>query len=120
MDKSDANLKLVTEGFFSTVLNDRRYDQAQEFIHPDFIKHYHDGRPDVDLEAFLKDYQSLVAQFPELKSIIKKSIARDDEVWLWTSIEGLPEGVGLDIVEICRIQDGKVREKWDIHQQKVS
>jgi predicted SnoaL-like aldol condensation-catalyzing enzyme len=120
MDKTDTNLKLVTDGFFTTVLNNRQYDQAHEFIHHDFIKHYHDGRPDAHTTTVLKEYQDLVTQFPNLKSVIKKSIAHGDEVWLWTNIEGLPEGVGLDIVEICRVQDGKVREKWDVHQQKTA
>jgi predicted SnoaL-like aldol condensation-catalyzing enzyme len=120
MENPDTNLKLVTDGFFMTVLNNRQYDQAHEFIHPDFIKHYHDGRPDTNAAAFLKEYQGLVSQFPNIKSVIKKSIAQGDEVWLWTNIEGLPEGVGLEIVEIYRVQDGKVREKWDVHQQKTT
>ena len=89
-------------------------------MHPNFVKHYHDGKPDTNAETFLKEYKELVSQYPNLKSHIKKSIASGDEVWLWTTIEGLPEDFELEIVDICRVQDGKVIEKWDVHQQKIA
>jgi predicted SnoaL-like aldol condensation-catalyzing enzyme len=120
MEHSDKNLKLVIDGFITTVINNRQYHRAHEFMHPDFVKHYHDGKPDADTENFLTEYKGLVSQFPNLRSVVKKSIACSDEVWLWTRIEGLPEGFELEIVEICRVQDGKVREKWNVHQRKVA
>lgn len=117
MEDSKKNLEIVVDGFINTVCNGRAYDRALEFMHPDFVKHYHDGSPDGNAEKFIEDYKGLVSQFPEIRSEVKKSIAKGDEVWLWTSIGGLPEGYQYQIVEICRVQDGKVREKWDIHQQ---
>ena len=116
---SDQNSKIVIDGFIGTVLNDRQYHRASEFMHPQYVKHFHDGQPDGDMQAFLDHYKGLVSQFPNLKSVIKKSIASGDEVWLWTVIEGLPEGLNLEIVEICRVEDGLVREKWDVHQQQT-
>lgn len=119
MENSNENLKIVIDGFITTVINNRQYDRAHEFIHPDFVKHPHDGKADADREEFLRDYKGMVSQYPEMRSVVKKSIASGDEVWLWTSVEGLPDGVEYQIVEICKVQDGKVREKWDVHQQRI-
>lgn len=119
MDKSEQNLQTVIDGFINTVMNGRQYDRAHEFMHPNFVKHFHDGRPDTDADGFLAEYKGLVSAHPDMRSTVRKSIASGDEVWLWTIIEGLPEGVDYQIVEVCRLQDGKVREKWDVHQQRV-
>jgi predicted SnoaL-like aldol condensation-catalyzing enzyme len=118
-DSEKKNLKVVVDGFLGTVCNNRQLDRALEFIHPDFIKHYHDGKPDGNIDQVMTEYKGLIAQYPDVKSVVKKSIASGDEVWCWTTIEGLPAGFELDIVEICRVEDGRVREKWDVHQQKI-
>lgn len=118
--KPTENAKLVIDGFLESLLNNRQFHRKDEFMHPDFVKHFHDGKPDCDGDEFLKQYQGMLTQFPQLKSRVKKSIADDECVWVWTEIEGLPEGFGLDIVEICRVKDGRIVEKWDVHQQKAS
>jgi predicted SnoaL-like aldol condensation-catalyzing enzyme len=116
MENIEANLKLVIDGFINTVINKRQYDRALEFMHPDFVKHWHDGKPDGNIKEYLASYQEHVDKYPNLQSVVKKSIAYGDEVWLWTDITGLPEGVELEIVEICRVKDGKLFEKWHVLQ----
>ncbi|KIW03288.1 uncharacterized protein PV09_05501 [Verruconis gallopava] len=120
MPTAEDHLKTVVDGLLGTLFNDRQYDRKSEFLHDEFIKHPHDGKPDMSGEEMIKQFADLANQFPDIKSVVKKSIANADHVWLWTKVEGLPEGFNLEIVEICRLVDGKIIEKWDIHQQTIA
>ena len=111
---------LATATNLFTYLNNRQYDLLPNVLHSSFQKHFppHLGKASSDTKAFVDEYKGLVSQFPEVKSRIERSIVSEkgDEVWLWTKVEGLPEGFDMEIVEICRLEDGKIREKWDVHQ----
>ena len=111
---------LTTATNFITYLNTRQYNHLPTVLHPNFLKHFpsHLDKAPADTAAFLAEYQGLASQLPDMKSEIIRSTVSEtgDEVWLWTRIEGLPEGFEMEIVEICKVQDGRVREKWDVIQ----
>ena len=87
------NFKIVVDGFINTVINKTTVRSRTEFMHPNYVKHHHDGKPDANAETFLKEHQGLVSQYPNIKSHIKKSITSGDEVWLWTYYRGVAGGV---------------------------
>jgi len=60
--------------------------------------------------------QDLKKQFPGLRSDVKRAFADGDFVILHVHVKLQPEELGLAIVEIFRLEHGKIVEHWDVRQ----
>jgi predicted SnoaL-like aldol condensation-catalyzing enzyme len=109
----EANKKTVV-AFYDAAINQKDYAKAAAFLGPVYKQHNptaHDG-PE-GLKGFI-DF--LKARFPKQKGEIKQVIAEGDKVVLHvhsTRGDGTP---GRAIVDIFRVEKGKVVEHWDVIQ----
>ena len=110
---TEANKKTVLE-FYEAGLNKKDFEAASKYFGPKYIQH-NPGAPDgIDgfkgFLAFLKD------KFPNSKSEIKKVFAEGDHVILHVHSVREPGTRGRAIVDIFRLENGKIVEHWDVVQ----
>jgi predicted SnoaL-like aldol condensation-catalyzing enzyme len=109
----EANKKTVV-AFYDAAINQKDYAKAAAYLGPMYKQHNptaHDGAE--GLKGFI-DF--LKARFPSQKGEIKQVIAEGDKVVLHvhsTRGDGTP---GRAIVDIFRVEKGKVVEHWDVIQ----
>jgi predicted SnoaL-like aldol condensation-catalyzing enzyme len=109
----ETNKRNVTE-FYDLILNRKDFDSARKFMGDRYKQHnplVGDG-PE-GLKAFI---QFLKTNFPEAKSEIKKIIAEDNYVVLHVHSFRTPK-VQRAIIEIFRLENGKIDEHWDVIQE---
>jgi predicted SnoaL-like aldol condensation-catalyzing enzyme len=110
--KLEQNKKVVT-AFYDAAINQKNYDAAVKYLGAQYKQHNPtaaDGKE--GLKGFI-DF--LKARFPNQRGEIKQVVAEGDLVVLHVhSTRG--DGPGRAIVDIFRVQDGKVVEHWDVIQ----
>ncbi len=58
----------------------------------------------------------LFAQAPDASFHLKRAIAEDDLVVLHYNLKFFPDDLGQAVVDIFRVQDGRIVEHWDVLQ----
>ena len=109
----ESNKKNVLE-FYDLIINKKDFESARKFMKDSYIQHnprVADG-PD-GLKAHIED---LRINFPDVRSEIKKVIAEGDYVVLHVHSRRTPKRQ-LAIIEIFRLEDGKIVEHWDVVQE---
>jgi predicted SnoaL-like aldol condensation-catalyzing enzyme len=109
----EANKKVVVD-FYEKALNQKDYDAAAKYFGPRYIQHNPlvPNGPDglKALVTLLKD------KFPNAHSEIKRVIAEGDLVVLHVHAVREPGQRGRAIVDIFRVENGKIVEHWDVIQ----
>src|ERR1700760_4637551 len=109
----EANKKIVVD-FYEKALNQKDYDAAAKYFGPRYIQHNPlvPNGPDglKALVTLLKD------KFPNAHSEIKRVIAEGDLVVLHVHAVREPGQRGRAIVDIFKLEDGKIVEHWDVIQ----
>jgi predicted SnoaL-like aldol condensation-catalyzing enzyme len=112
--KQLAQNKQVATAFYDAAINQKNYDAAVGYLGKDYKQH---NPTAADGKAGLKSFiDFLKARFPNQKGEIKRVVAEGDLVVLHvhsTRGDGTP---GRAIVDIFRVDDGKVVEHWDVIQ----
>ena len=109
----EANKKTVLE-FYEAGLNKKDFEAAAKFFGPKYIQH-NPGAPD-GIEGFKTFVNFLREKFPNSKSEIKKVFAEGDFVILHVHAVREPGTRGRAIVDIFRLENGKIVEHWDVAQ----
>ncbi len=109
-------LKVVSHNFKNArfIINKKDFESARKFMGNSYIQHnprVADG-PD-GLKAHIED---LRINFPDVRSEIKKVIAERDYVVLHVHSRRTPIRQ-LAIIEIFRLENGKIAEHWDVVQE---
>lgn len=110
----EANKKVVAD-FYDLIINKKDFDSARKYIgsrykqHNPLVADYPEG-----LEAFITFLQT---NYPEAKSEIKRIFADGDHVILHVHSWREPETAGRAIIEIFRLENGKIEEHWDVIQE---
>ncbi|MGZ6007136.1 MAG: nuclear transport factor 2 family protein [Rhizomicrobium sp.] len=112
-DVREANKRTVL-AFYDAALSRRNIDEAAGYFGPHFINH--NPRSKDGIEGFRALLQDVKKQFPGLRSDVKRAFADGDFVILHVHIKLQPEELGLAIVEIFRLEHGKIVEHWDVRQ----
>jgi predicted SnoaL-like aldol condensation-catalyzing enzyme len=106
--------KQTAQAFYDAAINQKDFEAAAQYLGPQYIQHNPtapDGAEGLKgFIAFLKE------RFPEQRGEVKRVIAEGDLVALHvhsTRGDGTP---GRAIVDIFRLEDGKVVEHWDVIQ----
>jgi predicted SnoaL-like aldol condensation-catalyzing enzyme len=111
--REDANKKLVLD-FYQQFFGDKDISAADRYLLPSYIQHNPyaaTGREAV--KRFFKPYFSNPA-IPKTKVDVKRVAADGDLVWL--HIRSKTTGSERAVVDIFRIQNGKIAEHWDVVQ----
>jgi predicted SnoaL-like aldol condensation-catalyzing enzyme len=110
----EANKKAVQE-FYDFVINKKDFESARKYMGDRYKQHnplVADG-PE-GLKAFI---EFLKTNFPEARSEIKRVLADGDYVILHVHSIRPPNMRGRAIIEIFRLENGKVDEHWDVIQE---
>ncbi|MGZ5932962.1 MAG: nuclear transport factor 2 family protein, partial [Rhizomicrobium sp.] len=109
----EANKKAVLE-FYEAGLNKKDFDAASKYFGPKYTQH-NPGAPD-GIEGFKTFVNFLKEKFPQSHSEIKRSFAEGDYVILHVHAVREPGTRGRAIVDIFRLEEGKIVEHWDVAQ----
>jgi predicted SnoaL-like aldol condensation-catalyzing enzyme len=109
----EANKKTVLE-FYEAGLNKKDFEAAAKYFGPKYIQH-NPGAPD-GIEGFKTFVNFLREKFPNSHSEIKKAFADGDHVILHVHSVREPGTRGRAIVDVFRLENGKIVEHWDVAQ----
>lgn len=109
----EANKKLVL-AFYKAALTDLDADAAATYLSPKYIQHNPNAPDGIDgvkgLIKFLKE------KYPQRVGEIKRVIAEKDLVVLHVHSRPTPQDRGSAIIDIFRVENGKIIEHWDVIQ----
>jgi len=109
----EANRKAVVE-FYDKALNGKDFAAASPYLGPRYVQHNPVAADGVEgLEGFLAFLRD---KFPNSHSEIKKVFADGDYVILHVHAVREPGTRGVAIVDIFRLENGKIVEHWDVRQ----
>jgi predicted SnoaL-like aldol condensation-catalyzing enzyme len=111
--QEEANKKVVLD-FYDKALNQRDLEGAVKHFGPRYIQHNPNAADDI--EGFKKFIEFRREKFPNAKSEIKRALADGDMVILHVHAVREPGERGVAIVDIFRLEDGKIVEHWDVVQ----
>jgi predicted SnoaL-like aldol condensation-catalyzing enzyme len=110
----DANKKAVVE-FYDAAINQKNFDAAAKFLGPRYTQHNPRAADGPEgLKAFLA---FLREKFPDYHSDIKRVFADGDYVILHVHNIPTPGARGNAIIDIFKLENGKVVEHWDVRQE---
>ena len=109
----EANKKVVVE-FYDLALNKKDFEAASKHFGPRYIQH-NPGAPD-GVEGFRQFIAMRKEKTPNARSEIKRVIAEGDLVVLHVHSIREPGQRGVAIVDIFRLENGKIVEHWDVVQ----
>jgi len=111
--QQEANKKIVVE-FYDKAINQKDFDAASKYLGSRYVQHNPNAADGPEgLKAFL---QFLKERFPSSRSEIKRVLADGDYVILHVHAVREPGSRGNAIVDIFKLENGKVVEHWDVVQ----
>ena len=111
--KEEANKKLVIE-FYEKAINQKDFEAAAKYFGNRYVQH-NPNAPD-GIEGFKTFLGFLREKFPQAKSEIKRAFADGDYVIIHVHAVRTPGERGSAIVDIFKLEDGKIVEHWDVVQ----
>lgn len=109
----EANRTLVVD-FYNRFFNDHDVAGASEIVAPDYRQH-NPGVPD-GKAPFVEYFSGFFKENPELKAKIVRSATDGDLVWLHVHSTNGADDRGEAVVDVFRVEDGKITEHWDVIQ----
>ena len=110
---AEANKKAVLE-FYDKALNQKDFEAASKYFGRRYIQH-NPGAPD-GIEGFKAFIALRKEKFPNAKGEIKRVFADGDYVILHVHSMREPGERGVAVVDIFRLENGKIVEHWDVVQ----
>ncbi|GAA3533826.1 hypothetical protein GCM10022419_011420 [Nonomuraea rosea] len=109
----EANKRTVLE-FYETAFNRKDADAASAFVGEPYIQHNPQiGDGVAGLQARLRQ---LKTAFPELRVQVKRMVAEGAYVTAHVHAVRVPGQRGVAIMDVFRLEDGKLVEHWDVMQ----
>ena len=111
--QEEANRKLVVE-FYDKVFNQHKVAEGAAVLTEDYKQHnpyVPDGK-----EPFVSYFTQFFKDNPEARTKVVRSAADGDLVWLHNHSMQNAEDRGEAIVDIFRVEDGRIVEHWDVIQ----
>ncbi len=112
----EENKKAVVD-FYDKAINQKDFAAASKYLGPRYIQH---NQHAADGAEGLKSFLLLLKEkYPNSYSEIKKVFADGDYVILHVHAVREPGTRGMAIVDIFRLENGKVVEHWDVHEDII-
>ncbi len=109
-----ANVRTVV-AFYQTLLNEKNIDAARQYVGVHYRQHSPLAADGFEgLEAFLVP---MFEQHPQMHCEIKRVFADGEFVILHVHARLDPADRGAAVVDIFRLEQGKIVEHWDVLQQ---
>lgn len=111
------NVKELITGFYEEFFNEHQIDAAEKYVAEDYVQHNPgvcQGRAGL-IEAFR---QKFILQ-PDFKLVIVKIIAEHDMAAVYLKNVDESGNIRCRVVDMYRIQDGKLAEHWDVVQPTI-
>jgi predicted SnoaL-like aldol condensation-catalyzing enzyme len=106
--------KQIAIAFYNAALNEKNWEKTKSFIGNRYVQH---NLSAIDGPEGLKAHiEYLKRDFPNNRGEIKHALADGDLVALHIHNRRSPEMRGNAVVDIFRIENGKVVEHWDVVQ----
>jgi len=107
--------KQVVVQFYDLAINQKNFEAAAKFLGPRYVQHNPRAADGPEgLKAFLAFLRD---KFPDYHSDIKRVFADGDYVILHVHNVPTPGSRGNAIVDIFKLENGKVVEHWDVRQE---
>ncbi|MGJ7609678.1 MULTISPECIES: nuclear transport factor 2 family protein [unclassified Variovorax] len=107
--------KQVVLAFYEAAINQKDIGAALAFIGPRYIQHNPRSPDGVEgLKGFIGGY--LQKANPGLKAVVQRVVVEGDLVVLHVRSEPQPGAPATAIVDIFRLENGKIVEHWDVMQ----
>ena len=110
-EEEERNLEAVLE-FYDVIINGQQYERAGEFLDDNYIQHKPDAETGV--EGVLDFVRSVYRQAPNHRARVVRSFADGDHVILHVHIMNAPEVKDIAVMDIFRVENGKLLEHWDV------
>ncbi len=112
----EQNKKAVVD-FYEKAINQKDFEAASKYLGPRYIQHNQRAADGIDglknFIAFLKE------KYPKSHSEIKRVFADGDFVVLHVHAIREPGTRGMAVVDIFRLEKGKIVEHWDVHEDII-
>jgi predicted SnoaL-like aldol condensation-catalyzing enzyme len=109
----ETNKKNVVD-FYDLIINKKDFESARKYMGDHYKQH--NPRVTDGPDGLRTHIENLKTNFPGLRSEIKKIIAEGDYVVLHVHSRRTPSRQ-LAIIEIFRLENGKIVEHWDVVQE---
>ncbi|RAN71365.1 ester cyclase [Bacillus sp. SRB_331] len=112
--ENEKNKKMVVD-FYNEVFNKHNIDIIPKYVSQDYKQHnpfVADGR-----KVFMDFFKGDFVKNPNSSAEIKRVVAEGDMVALHVHSRANSQDKGVAIVDIFRINDGKIVEHWDVIQE---
>ena len=111
--QEEANKKTVI-AFYEAALNHKDFAAAQKYMGPRYTQHNPNA---ADGPEGLKQFLDFLREkYPQSHSDIKRAFADGDYVILHVHAVREPNTAGSAIVDIFKLENGKIVEHWDVIQ----
>ena len=107
--------KQIVKAFYEAALNNKDFRSAEKYM-GDYYKQ-HNPLAEDGKEGFKKYIYYLRDTYPNSHSDIKRIIAENDYVILHVHSIKIPGTKGEAIIDIFRLDNGKIVEHWDVIQE---
>ena len=111
------SVRQVAERFIQLFyIEDNPRDAFMAWMHPDYIQH--NPNAPTGRDATLAMMETSLARLPDLSHEVKRVIWGDaDLVAIHFHFKYEPDSAGYSVVDILRIDQGYIREHWDVLQE---
>jgi predicted SnoaL-like aldol condensation-catalyzing enzyme len=110
----EENKRLVRE-YYELAFNDQKPEEAVAKYQGSYYRQHNPQAGD-GAEPFIGFVRYMAGQFPQMRLDIKRMIAEGDLVMVHAHLVREPGDRGVAIMDIFRLEDGKVVEHWDVLQ----
>jgi steroid delta-isomerase-like uncharacterized protein len=120
---TEADNKTIAQKFVQTIFNERKTDEAKNFVTPDLV--YHGLEEVKGLENFKQWIDGDLKAFPDMNITIVDIFGEQDKLAMRWTLKGTftkelagnqptNEKLETEGVEIFHFQDGKIKEAWTV------
>lgn len=113
MDQEEENIAIALE-FYDLLLNQKDWEAGKQMIGDRYVQHNPNAKD--GLEGIQAHIDMIRTTYPDNHGELQRAFSRGDLVALHMHSKRTPESRGNAVVDMFRIEDGKVVEHWDVVQ----